>query len=207
MSNIFSVYNVVITNPNSGADLSAPSDGFVDFNTLQNYNVSLETTPAGLTYALAQAKRRANVRYNEIVLQMNLITNCYIVPNSLVATGATYKTPATSLSFQVVIEHGDATLYTADELNVGQFLTGTAALTRMIARGLMYVQTINNDYADPKINVFDPTSANTFGTPGSTTSVPRTGERVASFAVGALTNNLTSAGSAISITPVIQSNP
>lgn len=201
-----SLYDIVITNANYSSDLSAPSDGFIDYNTLENYGVSLETTPSGLTFALSLAKRRANIRYGQLILQMNLITNSYIILPTLSAPGATYKTSASSLSFQVMIEHGDTSLYTADELNAGQFLTGTAALTRMLARGIMFTQTLNSVYGDPKINVFDPTSADTVGTPGSTTSVPRTGERINSFAVGPLSDNLTDAGAMVSITPVYQ-NP
>jgi len=204
MASSGSFYNIVITNAHSGSDQAAPSDGFVDFNSLAAYGESLES-PSGLTYALALAKRRANIRYQEIVLQMNLITNVYISPASLVATGGSYNTPPSSLSFQMIVEHGDTSLYTADELNAGSFLTGTAALTRMIARGLQYVQTPSGSFGDPIANVFDPTAADTFGTPGSTTSVPRTGERMVGLSVGALASNLTTAGALVNITEILAS--
>lgn len=200
MPSNFSAYNIVLTNQNTGSDLAAPSDGFVDPKSLTQYGVSLESTPTGLTLALSEAKRRANIRWGEIILQMNLITNCYIEANSIVASGGTYNTAPVSVSFQVIVEHGDASLYTADELNAGSYLTGTAALTRMIARGLQYVQVPNGSFGDPIANVFDPTSTTTYGTPGSTTSAPRTGERMMSLPVGALASNLTTAAGIISIT-------
>lgn len=203
MSSSGSFYNIVITNANSSADLAAPSDGFVDSMTLENYDVSLETTPNGLTFALSTAKRRANIRYREIILQMNFITNAYIMPATIVQTGGSITTPPTSIAFQLVIDHGDSSLYTADELNPGQFLSGVNALARMIARGLQYSQAPNGSFGNPIINIFDPTSATT---PGNTTSVPRTGERIESFTVGPLASNLTTAAALITITPVLQTN-
>lgn len=200
MPNNFSAYNIILTNQNSGVDLAAPSDGFVDPNTLEQYGESLESTPSGLTFALSEAKRRANIRWGQVILQMNLITNCYIEPNSIVVSGGTYNAPPVSVSFQVIVEHGDSSLYTADELNAGSYLTGTVALSRMICRGLQYVQTPSGSFGDPIANVFDPTSSDTFGTPGSTTSAPRTGERMIGLSVGSLASSLTAAAGIVSIT-------
>lgn len=200
-----SFYSVTITNPNASADLSAPSDGFIDFNTVENYSTNLET--ATLSFVQSTAKRRANIRYRILILEMNNVCNCYILPSSLQATNGAINTPPSAISFQLIIEHGDSSLYTNDENNPGSYLTGIAALTRMISRSLMYSKTNNGVYGDFKINIYDPTATTTVGPYASSTPFPRTGERIDYLEVGALCKSFSVADSTVSVTKLMTDLP
>lgn len=184
-------YTITITNGNTN---SAPKDGFVDNKRIEDYGLNLETTPTNLTLALCKAKRRGNVRYAEIIRQLGLVANCYVVPNTIVATGADSQTEASSFAFQIIVERGDGVLVTADESNPGATLTGTACLKRCVARAL----TID---LKKQIDIFDPTSTDASGT-WSTNSVPRTGIRIdpaSSFEIGPYATSLASAEGMIAV--------
>ena len=186
-----SIYSITLTN--SLATVS-PSDGFVDNTRTESYVTSLENPPADFVLALSQAKRRANVRYREMILQFARVGNIDIGLLSIVATGASYKTEPTAFTFTVLVEHGEASLVTDDELNVGQQLTGQAALKRLIARALTYTDTL-------EIEVFDPTPKTTIG---NALLRPRFGLRILPLVVGAITASLTIAEGLVTITPIVQ---
>jgi hypothetical protein len=195
MASSILAFNVTITNGNSNA---APADGFVDATKIEKYVTSLETTPSSLTLALCKAKRRANLRYIEIVNQLQRVANCYILPQSITATGGSATAEPSSFAFQMWAERSDA-LVTADESNPGAYLSGTAAITRCIARAL----TLD---LFKQVDVIDPTSSDTFGVYGATTSVPRQWVRTlpdaanAILEVGPYANSLSSATALISVT-------
>ena len=199
MASSIQVYSITITNSNSN---STPQDGFIDAKKIENYVTSLETTPMSLTLALCKAKRRGNVRYDEILRQIQLMANCYVTPLSVVATGASALLEASAFSFQIWAERGDGSLVTADESNPGQFLTSIAAIKRCIARAL------TSDLFK-QIDIVDPTSADTLGVPGSTTSVPRQTIRILPDAanvileIGAYADNLTDAAALVSVTALL----
>lgn len=162
MASSIQVYNVSIANSNSN---SAPADGFVDSKKIENYVTSLETTPSGLNLDLCEAKRRGNLRYTEIINQLQMVANCYVIPQSVDASGADDKTEASTFAFQMWTERGGV-MITEDELNPGTMLTDEDAITRCVARALT---------ADlfKQIDVVDPTSADSFGVYGASTSRPR----------------------------------
>lgn len=199
MASSIQAYNITVTNGNTN---STPADGFIDSKKIENYVASLETTPMSLTIALCKAKRRGNVRYNEMIRQIQLMANCYVDPLTIAATGASALLEASAFTFQIWAEHGDGSLITADENNAGQFLTSTAAITRCIARAL------TSDLFK-QIDIVDPTSADTLGTPGSTTSAPRQTIRILPDAantileIGAYANSLSAAAAMISVTSLL----
>lgn len=185
MASSQTAYTVTITN---GATTTAPSDGFVDNLLIQNYGLDFETTPAGLTLTLCEAKRRGNLRYRNIIDQIGLVTNGEILPDTI-TSDATAITEASAFSFIVVIGNGDASLITRDELHAGVLLTGAACLQRCVARALIATYTW-------EIDIFDPTSSTSTGWMGATQSVPRFGVRVnaaSTFTVGPYASNLTAA--------------
>ena len=186
-----SVYRITITN--SGG-LAAPSDGFIDNMKTEFYLSDLELPPSDFTMLLSEAKRRANLRYREIILQFAMIGNISVDEASILTPAATYKTEATSFTFTVLVENGDGSLVTWDELNPGQTLTVIPALTRVVARALTWTQTLNAD-------VFDPTGLVTIE---NAFLRPRFGVRIAPLTVGAISVNLTAATSLITVTPIIQ---
>jgi hypothetical protein len=190
MASSLSVYNVTITNGNSNA---SPNDGFVDNLKIENYNISLVTTPSGLTLALSQAKTRANFRYIDIINQLSMVTNVYI-NNTNISNNATYKTEATSFGFEFFVERGDSALVTNDETSPGNFLTSVNCIKRCVARAL-----VNNMYREAV--VFDPTSTTSTGVFGATTSVIRYGHRIVSnFNIGSYAANIPTAESMIVVT-------
>jgi hypothetical protein len=197
MASSVQCYSITINNSNTN---SAPSDGFVDNTTVEKYEASsgLETTPAGLSLILTKAKRRGNVRYRNIIQQIGLVGNCYVPFNTIVATGGTAKVEPSAFAFQVYAEHGDASLITADELNPGQFLTSTTCLARCVARAL-----ISDSFQE--IDVYDPTSADSIGTFGATTSVPRFASHIyasSAFEIGAYEADLATAQSFVTVAEV-----
>lgn len=203
-----SFYSITITNPNSTTDLASPSDGFVDFNTVEDYVSTLETVPITFTFPLSTAKRRANVRYRMILLQMGLVCNCYVLDTSIAQFGGSLILPPTSVSFQLIVEHGDSSLYTNDENNPGQFLTGIPALTRMISRGLqtnkISITAFDGYY---KSNVYDPTPTTTTGSYGGVNPFPRTGERVEGLDIGPICSDLAAADGTVTITKLFADLP
>jgi hypothetical protein len=130
----------------------APSDGFVDFTSPRGYIVGngsdLETGwPTDLSHSLA--KTRAYLRWQTIIQQLET-TVSPVETTSFLASGADQNTPPTSVSFTVAYDRPDF-LYTADELNVGVTLYGTAAIKRFIARALTATITRNVLVLDPTI--------------------------------------------------------
>ncbi len=203
------LYHIILSNLYVNA---APGNGFVDNLKITDYGQDLVTTPAGLTLALSEAKSRGNFRFREIINQISIVCNAYLSlqPSSTsnpyapyTISDATYKTEATVFQFWLIIEHGDASLVTADEYNAGQFLTGAACLQRCIARAFLLD-------AFREWDIFDPTETTTLGASptgyGSTTSVIRYGDRIyiaANFEIGPYASSLSNANAAINVTKVI----
>ncbi len=187
-----SFYRITITNPGG---LSAPNDGFIDPTPLEDYVTSFESPPSGLTLALSTAKRRANQRFLELTVQLGLAQNIYIDTSvtSISTPSGAYDTEPSSLTFTAEVEHGDSTLVTPDELNAGQYLTGTAALSRMVQRALIHNQTSEMSVIDPTMTV----------TTGNATTYIRYGRRIANIAVGPIAGSLTAAGSLVTITTIL----
>ena len=179
------LYTITITNGNS--DQSPPNDGFVDNLKITDYGLNLESTPADLTLELCQAKVRGNFRYRDIINQLGIVANCFVYEQPYsdwpyttypkTTSDATAIAEASSFSFMIIVEHGDASMVTADELNAGAYLTGTACAQRCVARAL-----INDMFRI--VDVFDPTdstSTTTAAPPPATvdsTSVIRFGDRI-----------------------------
>jgi hypothetical protein len=179
MGSSIQIYAITLTNGIVGNSASG-TDGFVDPTRLETYYgqlggwAGLETWPTdvlapGLTLALSEAKRRANLRYRRIVIELELMGNVFILPASL-ASNATAVTEGTTLSFQLGAERGAASLTTRDELNHGEFLLGAAAVQRAIARALTDSQTL-------AVDVYDPTPTASTGL-GASVSIARFGVRL-----------------------------
>lgn len=189
------LYSITITNGNAGV---SPNDGFVDNRQIQNYTADLISAPAGYTFATCEAKARANFRYHDIIMQLGMVGNCYVTemvsnddPN--ITEDATATTEATSFQFYIIVEHGDASLITADEYNPGQYLTGTACLQRCVGRALL------ND-SIRTVAVFDPTDS---ATAGNTASVTRFGTRVISgFEIGPYATNISNANANVAVAKI-----
>jgi hypothetical protein len=179
MASSISIYSVTLTNSISTA---APSDGFVDSMRIEDYYAStsyaLEGLPSGFSLLLSTAKRRGNLRYHEIIRQLELVQNVAIDPAAIVATGANAKTEPTAFSFQLVSLQGDAAWMTRNELVANTYLTGIACIKRCIARALSLS-------FSRETTIFDPTTATSAG--NSTTGIVRYGPRIdvaGSFVIG-----------------------
>lgn len=169
----------------AGVTATAPRDGFIDNKTVERHVADGATAPT--TYAQTTAKERANIRFDFLQQQIQLQANVYIV--DIETAGATATTPATSFVFTAQVERGDEVLYTLDEQNVGQVLTGEDALKRWVARSLTIAR---NTYGD----IYDPTKTTT---PGNSTPEARYGVRLEKFDVGALAADLTAAEALVTI--------
>jgi hypothetical protein len=221
MGSSIQVYAITITNGITGSSASG-TDGFIDSTKLETYCgqlggwSGLETAPndvlaPGLTLALSDAKRRANLRYRRMIIEIELMANVRVLPDTI-TTNASGITEGASFSFQLVAEHGASSLTTRDELNPGMFLFGAAALERAIARSLTDSQTVAIDVYDPTtsdstglgasvgiarfgVRLNGPVRYDTFGDP-----VPGTGFLVAPYA-----GSLAAASTYINVVPLIPS--
>jgi hypothetical protein len=181
-------YQVTITILVNGAN----GDGFIDPTTFQQY-MAQGSTPSTTNSSIS--KVRGNQRFQMIVQQLGLLANVWLT--NVVTVGADANTAPTQISFIATSEHGDGPLYTADELNPGQFLTGASAVQRCIARAMCTNYT--NDYQE----YYNPTSTQAVGNCGALTSnAVRYGETVGQVVIGALANNLTAAQAAITVTKI-----
>lgn len=146
-------YRVTINNITG----SAPSDGFIDptpandYMTFNQTSYSLENWPTDTNSALAKA--RANIRWNIVKEQLGLVLNPLSIFD-VEAPGADINTPPTSVSFTIVYERPDY-LNIEDELNKGQYLTNSDAISRFICRALICSRTTNTTVLNPKEKYFD----------------------------------------------------
>ena len=205
MSSSPSLYRVSI----AGTTGPAPANGFIDSIRAEKYlaapvgrdgvnEASLDNLPLSFTFEAALAKRRANLRYTDIVAQLGFIGNMYI--SNINAPGADASTEASSFTFDVLIEHGDGSLVTWDEtaLPAKVLLTNPqTVIKRAISRALIQTLVVQAD-------ILDPTPTTTFGVYGATTSVPRYGVRYEKLAVAQLYSTLAAASATVTVTPLVQ---
>jgi hypothetical protein len=183
-----SAYRVVISATGLGG--AAPADGFIDNTTMEAYLTQGGSAP-NITQTLA--KERGNSRY-EMMIWSSMQSFNYAISN-IVATGGDSTTAPTAFQFDMTIERGDSVLYTADENNAGQFLTGVAALKRILARTLMIGRTDRTEYIDLTASNVPTGTQDNAGNSGV-----RRGNTIADVVIGALTSSLSTAESKITIT-------
>jgi hypothetical protein len=180
----FVYYRVVVTGSGFAA-LAAPSDGFVDnLNTLL-YAAADGTYPT--TLDLSRAKERANARWEEIMVQTQMILTPVMV-TAIEKTGSpNADTAPATLAFTIMYDR-EPYVYTPNTENVPsgvETLTGEAAVKRMVARALMIEKSTNRDIYSPVMLDGNPQ-----------------GLMYEDITTGALTTSLTDAEAAISVTRV-----
>lgn len=127
----FRRYDVLIDNSGGNFDQPAPADGFADWVTLSEY-VAGSTEPASV--ANSKAKARANYRWRLLTQYLNEVA--WVADLSLVSNaGATVDLAPTQLQFRVAWQTDPLV---EDELNAGQYLTGTAAVRRAVVRPFVW---------------------------------------------------------------------
>lgn len=146
-------YDITITSPGA---LAAPADGFIDDLNSEGYAVlpadpTANPRATGLfptTKILAQAKERANMRWEEVLVQCSLLIQPDIQYN-VNAVGATEAAEATSVEFVLKYDRPEY-LKIEDELNPGTFLFGADAVKRFIAKALVTSLLSNRLYYNPE---------------------------------------------------------
>ena len=200
MSSNPSLYRVTI----AGTTGPAPANGFIDRVRVEQYlaaplgrdginEASLDNFPLSFTLNDALAKRRANIRYNDVVAQLGFVGNMYV--SNVLAPGAGASSEPSSLTFDLFVEHGDGSLTTWDEtaLPAKVLLTDPlVVISRAISRALIQTLVVQAD-------ILDPTPATTVGVYGATTSVPRYGVRYEKLVVFQLYASLTIASTSITV--------
>lgn len=177
-------YRVTLTNPGG---LVAPANGWVDNVRVETY---LQTSvPGGFSFAQSQAKERGNMRFADVIGQLQMMANLYI--ENTVSTGADAATEPTAFAFTAEVERGDDVLVTRNDLG-GVDLTGAAAIRRCVARALIMTYTRNALVYDPTATV----------APGNATSFARNPGRTAALTVGALAANLTAAEALVTVAKI-----
>lgn len=177
-----SVYDIVI----AGVTAAAPSDGFIDPVNVYRYT-SLNPNDKPTTFVLSKAKSRANRRYKTLVNTI-MNTSALRITNTTVGGSPNANTAPTSLTVRVEVQ----SISTPDENNVGQTLTGVAAVRRIAARALVRTETV-------VLEILDPTES---ATPGNATLFARTGPRFEETVVGPLYASLTLAEAGITVNTI-----
>ena len=169
---------------------SGDSAGFVDPKNVEHYMENGGDAPASLT--TSTDKVRANVRYKNVIEQLQLMGNLYV--SNVVVTGGDVDTAPSNVAFTLEAERGDSFLTTRDEANTAVELTGANAITRCAARGLMETRQ-NYRYI-----VYDPTETTAAQNGSVSNAAARVGLRTMDFNVAALTNSTVTAEAAITVT-------
>lgn len=167
--------------------LAAPRNGFIDPISIQQY-MAQGSSPT--TLAQSEAKTRANIRFMSMVETMQVETNLYI--DNVETPGANAVTEPSQINFVVIAEKGEDDIVIADENNPGAYLTGIAAIRRMIARSLTHSR-------DTRWITYDPVPV---AAPGNSTLAVRVGYRFQDISVGKIATSLTTAESYITITKI-----
>lgn len=181
-----SIYDVTI----AAILAAAPSDGFIDPKTSYSYMDTASDAPNNI--ANAKAKMRANRRYKQVIWQVQRMCNAYV--NS-VTCDATADLPATSITIRFEFEHGDDDLLIEDENNAGQWLSGALAIKRCVARAMTIAETRNIEY-------FDPTVVTGRQIDGQANAGIAHGPVINIETIGALTNSLSTAEAAVTVTKI-----
>lgn len=136
----------------------------------------------------SQAKSRANARWNKLIKLLSFETTP-IGAGAIVATGAGINDAPTSIAFTISYANF-ANIFTYDEFNNGALLKGVPALKRMVVRALL-------DDTHQVLPVLDPTAVATIGT-----NTFQRGDRAINLQIGALTTDVNTANSAVTVTVV-----
>lgn len=139
----------------------ANQGGFIDPKSVTQYGLV-----DGLTFDQCKDKKRANVRWADIMEALSLPANPSF--GTITATGATVASPATSFYFEVTYAAGGQPAI----LREGVMLTGVDAVKQMVAEALSF-------NAMEQCEVFDPTM-----TPELTSSLHDSGKIKSHLAVG-----------------------
>jgi len=171
---------------------SGDSAGFVDATSVQQYMLS-NVTPNTLVDSMN--KTRANIRYKNIIENLQSMGNIYVP--TVNSSGGGINSSPTAITMTLEVERGDDILITQDELNSGEYLYGVAAIKRCIARGLMETR---SDYT---YAVYDPTmtTANINGVNAG--SAVRHGVFITTLNIDRLVANLPNGEAACSVSKVV----
>jgi len=164
---------------------AAPSDGFIDPFRIEYYR-AVENAPKGTDMNVMATKKKGFVRWHRIENQLARLGNLYI--SEIQAPGADTNTLPTSVSFQVLVEHGIESVSTPDEAASGTMLKGMDAIKRAVARALMSSLNTNQE-------VWDPTTV-------TNTEVIKFGYRTIPLEVGPLATSITEATSFVTVSEV-----
>ncbi len=180
---------------------TANAAGFVDNMKVEQYMAN-NGNIAPNDFPTSENKVRANIRYKNIVENLQLMGNVYL--SNVVAAGADVNTPPTTFSFTLESERGDEYLFTPDETANGvansTVLYGANAISRCVARGL--IETHDN-YVYP---VYDPTQtlpsgpANFSNLAGATA---RVGSTTTTFEIDGLAPDVVTAGGYVTVNKLI----
>jgi hypothetical protein len=183
-------YSVAITQIAGTANAA----GFVDNMKVEQYMAN-NGGVAPNDLPTSENKVRANIRYKNIVENLQLMGNVYI--SNTISAGADVNTPPTTFSFTLESERGDEYLFTPDETANGVTLCGANAIARCVARGL--IETRDN-YVYP---VYDPTLSLPQGPANSShlaNAFARVGSATTTFEIDGLAANVSVAASSITVT-------
>lgn len=187
----YTYFKIALT-PKEG---KAPSDGFLDSNTPQNY-ITYEGTTDFLgtgwpsTNEKAMAKARANLRWITLLQTITL----QVTPIDLKVTkneGGSSDAPPSAFEFVLIVDRPEA-FNMEDTQNPGKFLTGVSAVKRLVANVLTSHIQKNGIVYLPEIGTANKVS-------GQPASPVHYGESVQTIIAGPVAEDISSAEALISV--------
>jgi len=110
------------------------------------------------TYALSLAKERANMRWEQIVVNLGLLISPVYLDDVIKTGNFTGEAPVTTLAWTVGYDRVPYLRY-EDSANPGTYLTGVNALKRLVAEALVVDLQGNQEIFDPTIQGYGNTAA------------------------------------------------
>jgi hypothetical protein len=123
-------YSVSISNPG----LTGNANGFIDNKRIEQY------TPEEITVDQAIAKKRANIRYNAIIMGVGLVSNPTV--DNIVADGASEADEGSEFNMNMTFVSEESLAIIRDE----ERLEGVDALKRLIAEAISAPREATVDY-------------------------------------------------------------
>ena len=179
------IFTVTIT---AGAPIGVNGGGFIDNKKVEQYGLI-----GGLTFAECKDKKRANIRWANIIDAVTMDANCTVT--NIVKVGGTVDGAPTSIKFDLYYQQSGQ----PSTWSLGDVIVDIPAVVNLVANGMIF------DLSG-QTEVFDPTQTlpitDKFAPGGTIASHLAVGARLESLITGKLAASLAAATAMIVVTAV-----
>ena len=133
------IFTVTIT---AGASIGVNGGGFIDNKKVEQYGLV-----GGLTFAQCKDKKRANIRWANIIDAVTMNSNCTIT--NIVKVGGTVTSAPTSIRFDLTFPYAGQ----PSTRSLGNIISDVPAVVDMVANSLIVDLTGQTEVFDPTLTV------------------------------------------------------